>query len=220
MRRISPEGSLILAYSPSFAMSCAPVPAERTIFAPVPFDNSMLCIKVPTGIFFIGRAFPVFISASGPDITVSPTFRSTGAIMYLRSPPSYSKSARKADLFGSYSSAMTLEGTPTLSRLKSTILIIRLWPPPWWRTVTWPWLLRPAFFFLGIRSAFSGSFFVSIEKSDDVIHLLDFVYGLYVFSICFTLCRYVYFIALAQCDYRLLPIRRLARLEPYPAPLA
>ena len=34
---------------------------------------------------------------------------------------------------------------PSLLRLKSIIRYLRLCPPPWWRTVIFPWLLLPAF---------------------------------------------------------------------------
>src|SRR3954465_2633133 len=44
---------------------------------------------------------------------------------------------------GSYSTRSTFAGTPTLSRRKSITRYSRLWPPPLWRLVTWPWWLRP-----------------------------------------------------------------------------
>ena len=47
----------------------------------------------PTGMFVIGRVFPVFMSASAPDTTTSPTFNPTGAIMYLFSPSAYTTRA-------------------------------------------------------------------------------------------------------------------------------
>src|SRR5437773_550278 len=53
----------------------------------------------------------------------------------------------RAERFGSYSTAMTFPGTPVLFRLKSMIRYSRFWPPPRCRTVIFPWLLRPAFFF-------------------------------------------------------------------------
>src|SRR6266403_545744 len=42
-RRVSPEGSLSRAHSPSFATSCACPPAERTICAPLPGLSATLC---------------------------------------------------------------------------------------------------------------------------------------------------------------------------------
>src|SRR5687768_17284571 len=61
---------------------------------------------------------------------------------------------------GSYSIAATLPGTPVLSRLKSMMRILRLAPPPRWRTVILPWLLRPDARFFVVVSAFSGFDFV------------------------------------------------------------
>src|SRR5438034_11797554 len=51
----------------------------------------------------------------------------------------------RADRLGSYSIAATFAGTPSLLRRKSTMRNRRLFPPPWWRMVTLPELLRPAF---------------------------------------------------------------------------
>src|SRR5882757_11303083 len=45
--------------------------------------------------------------------------------------------------FGSYSTVATVPGIPNLSRLKSTRRSFCLWPPPWWRMVIPPALLRP-----------------------------------------------------------------------------
>src|SRR5690606_25177742 len=58
--------------------------------------------------------------------------------------------------FGSYSIVATLPTTPSLFRLKSMMRYLRLCPPPWWRTVILPWLLRPAFLKSGASSVFSG----------------------------------------------------------------
>src|SRR5258705_13716094 len=44
---------------------------------------------------------------------------------------------------GSYSTGDTVQGMPSLSRLKSMMRTKRLWPPPRWRAVTRPVLLRP-----------------------------------------------------------------------------
>ena len=43
-----------------------------------------------------------------------------------------------------------------MSRLKSIVRYLRLCPPPWWRTVIRPWLLRPAFFVQRRQRLFSG----------------------------------------------------------------
>ena len=45
---ISPDGNLIVAYFPSFAINCAELPAERTNCPPFPGYNSTLCNCVPT----------------------------------------------------------------------------------------------------------------------------------------------------------------------------
>src|ERR1017187_9767721 len=45
--------------------------------------------------------------------------------------------------FGSYSMVATVAGMPYLSRLKSMRRSFCLWPPPWWRMVMRPVLLRP-----------------------------------------------------------------------------
>ena len=50
----------------------------------------------------------------------------------------------RAERFGSYSTVAIRAGTPYLSRFQSITRYSRLWPLPWWRTVSLPWLLRPA----------------------------------------------------------------------------
>ena len=61
--------------------SCACAPAERAICAPLPGFSSMLWTMVPGGMFLSGSALPTRMSASGPDVTVRPTSRPTGARM-------------------------------------------------------------------------------------------------------------------------------------------
>src|SRR3954452_1270643 len=70
--------------------------------------------------------------------------------------------------FGSYSTAATLAGTPSLMRRKSTTRYWRLWPPPLWRAVLRPWLLRPPEAGRGSSSARSGVVLVISEKSETV----------------------------------------------------
>ena len=70
--------------------------------------------------------------------------------------------------FGSYSIAATLAGIPSLLRLKSTIRYCCLWPPPRWRAVLRPWLLRPPVGGLGASSDFSGRSRVISAKSETV----------------------------------------------------
>ena len=43
------------------------MPAERTIWPPLPGMSSMLWMVVPSGMFAIGRALPTRASASGPE---------------------------------------------------------------------------------------------------------------------------------------------------------
>ena len=49
----------------------------------------------------------------------------------------------RADRFGSYSIVDTFAGMSRLSRLKSMMRYIRLWPPPRHQDVSSPLLLRP-----------------------------------------------------------------------------
>src|SRR6478735_864736 len=62
----------------------------------------------------------------------------------------------RAVRLGSYSMWATLASTPSLSlRRKSMTRYWRLWPPPMWRVVMRPWLLRPPVLDSGRRSNFS-----------------------------------------------------------------
>src|SRR6188508_250803 len=65
----------------SLASNCAEVPAERTIWPPLPGVSSMLWMVVPSGMFASGRALPTRASASAPETTTSPTFRPWGSSM-------------------------------------------------------------------------------------------------------------------------------------------
>ena len=44
----------------------------------------------------------------------------------------------RAERFGSYSTVAIRAGTPCLSRFQSMTRYRRLWPEPWWRTVSLP----------------------------------------------------------------------------------
>jgi hypothetical protein len=79
--RISPEGRRSVAIAPSLAISWTLAPAERAIFAPAPGFSSIACTTVPTGMLRRGRALPARISASGPDISMSPRVTPSGARM-------------------------------------------------------------------------------------------------------------------------------------------
>src|SRR5579884_890229 len=70
----------------------------------------------------------------------------------------------RAERLGSYSIAATLAGTPNLLRLKSIMRYARLAPPPRWRVVIRPWLLRPACFLSLTVSDFSGLVLVISSK--------------------------------------------------------
>src|SRR5262249_414902 len=94
----------------------------------------------------------------------------------------YGKEPRFAVRFGSYSIAATFAGTPGLSRRKSTLRYCFLWPPPRCHTETSPWLLRPPERFFGSRSAFSGVSLVISLLSITLMHRLDPVSGLKLFS--------------------------------------
>src|SRR5919204_5102751 len=65
-------------------------------------------------------------------------------------------SAIRALRLGSYSISATRPGIPNLFRLKSIFRYCRLCPPPRWREVRWPRLLRPPDFLTGSSSDFSG----------------------------------------------------------------
>src|SRR3954452_10711879 len=66
---------------------------------------------------------------------------------------------------GSYSIDATLAGTPSLVRLKSMTRYLRLAPPPRWREVMRPCVLRPPDFLRPVVSAFSGSLLVTSARS-------------------------------------------------------
>src|SRR5690242_17217233 len=85
----------------------------------------------------------------------------------------------RAERFGSYSIEKTFAGTPGLLRLKSMIRYIRLWPPPRWRVVTRPWLLRPACFCNGSTRLFSGLLRVISSKVETDIPRRPGDVGLY-----------------------------------------
>ena len=80
--------------------------------------------------------------------------------------------------FGSYSIPITVAGISSFLRLKSIILYFCLFPPPWCLTVILPYEFLPAFFFLVASKDFSGVFLVISSNVEEVIFLLDGVYGL------------------------------------------
>src|SRR6202022_1754935 len=66
----------------------------------------------------------------------------------------------RAERFGSYSIVATVAGMSRLSRLKSMIRYIRLWPPPRHQDVRCPALLRPPVLCIGSTSGLCGSWVV------------------------------------------------------------
>src|SRR5438045_3207852 len=70
--------------------------------------------------------------------------------------------------FGSYSMAATLASKSSLFRRKSMMRYCCLCPPPRWRAVFRPLLLRPPVWCLGPMSDFSGVVLVTSEKSETV----------------------------------------------------
>ena len=68
--------------------------------------------------------------------------------------------------FGSYSIDATRAGTPSFVRLKSILRYSRLAPPPRWRDVLRPLLLRPPDFVRPSVSERSGVVFV-ISSNDE-----------------------------------------------------
>src|SRR5215469_14433309 len=88
----------------------------------------------------------------------------------------------RAERFGSYSTVATLAGIPSLVRLKSMMRYNLRVPPPLWRTVMWPLLLRPACFLRTSTSDFSGSTFERSEKSIVVTNRRPGEVGLYFFT--------------------------------------
>src|SRR6266568_498312 len=71
---------------------------------------------------------------------------------------------------------------PILFRFQSMILYSRLCPPPRWRVVMRPLLLRPAVFFSGSVRARSGDFLVISSKVDTDIPRRPGDVGLYVLT--------------------------------------
>src|SRR5947207_10032142 len=117
----------------------------------------------------------------------------------------------KADRLGSYSSRSTVAETSNLRRLKSTRRKRRLWPPPRWLAVMWPWLLRPPASLLPRVSALTGLPFHRPVRSTITSCRSDGVIGLYVLR-AITLSPvlqargHVDLVTLDQRDDRLLPV--------------
>src|SRR5918998_2674356 len=118
-----------------------------------------------------------------------------------------------ADRFGSYSIAATLAGTPSLRRLKSILRYLRLAPPPRWREVTRPWVLRPPDLVSPSVRAFSGSSFVTASCCSQVAKRRPGEVGL-----CFLIAIRLRLLALEELN-RIVGMQRHHGLLPLP-PLA
>src|SRR5919201_585463 len=96
----------------------------------------------------------------------------------------------RADRFGSYSIVDTVAGMSRLSRLKSMMRYIRLWPPPRHHDVRWPRLLRPPDSCSGSTSGLYGSCVVISSNTCTVWNRLPGEVGLN-FLIGIVQCLYV-----------------------------
>src|SRR3990170_7638152 len=116
----------------------------------------------------------------------------------------------RAVRLGSYSIAATLPGTPNLSRLKSIMRMLRRAPPPRWRTVMRPWLLRPDCCLRGTVSRRSGVFLVISSKVKPVMPRRPGEVGLNCFvGIALDPLENLDRVALGERHNRLLPAPRL-----------
>src|SRR5262245_57652655 len=86
----------------------------------------------------------------------------------------------RADRFGSYSTAATLAGMPTLSRLKSIMRYNFLWPPPRCLTERRPMLFLPPVrsfvvtkLFSGLSLVMSSKVVTDLNRSEGVLGLND-----------------------------------------------
>src|SRR3712207_9251615 len=100
-----------------------------------------------------------------------------------------------AERFGSYSIAATFAGTPSLRRLKSILRYLRLAPPPRWREVMRPCVLRPPDLVRPSTRLFSGSLRVTSARSSQVANRLPGLVGL-----CFLTGMPLRLLALEQLD--------------------
>src|ERR1051325_2773391 len=124
----------------------------------------------------------------------------------------------RAVRFGSYSIAATLAGTPNFSRRKSMRRYCRLWPPPRYRDVIWPLLLRPPVPRFGSSSDFSGVGFVISSQSDTERNRVAGVTGLNC-RMPMSALEYLDRVALFERHDRLLPRRPAAHVAAVALPL-
>src|SRR5467141_2537027 len=86
----------------------------------------------------------------------------------------------RAERLGSYSIVDTFAGISRLSRLKSMMRYIRLWPPPRHQDVNCPTLLRPPVLCSGSTSGLWGSCVVISSKTATVWNRVPGDVGLYL----------------------------------------
>src|SRR3989442_13852198 len=129
--------------------------------------------------------------------------------------------AMRAERFGSYSIEATFPGTPILSRRKSMMRRRRLAPPPRWRTVMRPWLLRPAWRRRGATRDFWGLERVISSKLCPVAPRRPGEVGLYCLIGTLDALEQLDLVAGGERDDGLLPVRAvLDAVAPHPARLA
>src|SRR6266705_2002452 len=125
--------------------------------------------------------------------------------------------AMRAERFGSYSMPITSAATPRLRRLKSILRYFCLWPPPMWREVSRPKLLRPPVFFFGSTRLLAGCHFVISSKAGSDLKRSVGVSGRKFFS---AILNQVDLLAFLQRDDRLLPICFATKRAAHPRPFS
>src|SRR5437016_6787896 len=125
--------------------------------------------------------------------------------------------AMRAERFGSYSIPTTSAGTPRLRRLKSTLRYFCLWPPPIWRDVSRPKLLRPPVFFFGATRRFAGLAFVISSKPGSDLNRSVGVSGRKFFRAITGPCSHqIDLLALCQRHDCLFPMRTASQRSTHP----
>src|ERR1700730_2062466 len=122
----------------------------------------------------------------------------------------------RAERLGSYSNASTVASTSRSFRLKSMTRYLRLWPPPMWREVKRPLLLRPPVRLTGSIRDLSGFSFVISSNPGVCLKRWVGVRGLKFFSAMFA-CPSLYeidFLALGERHDRLLPMDPPSKISP------
>src|SRR5262245_34837403 len=127
----------------------------------------------------------------------------------------------RAERFGSYSIVDTVAGMSRLSRLKSMIRYIRLWPPPRHHEVSSPRLLRPPERCSGSTSGLCGSCVVISSNTCTVWNRCPGDVGLNLrIGILRALQELGHLLAFAQLHVGFLPVRPAAGEAALPLDLA